>query len=695
MAKKQFKAESKRLLDMMINSIYTHKEIFLRELISNASDAIDKLYFRSLTDDSVKLKKKDFFIRLAADKENRTLTVRDNGIGMTKEELEKNLGTIAKSGSLDFKNENETGGKVDVIGQFGVGFYSAFMVASRVTVRSRAFGAQEAWQWESTGAEGYTIEPCDKEDVGTEVILVVKENEGEEHYDEFLDDWRLAGIVKKYSDYIRYPIKMLREKSRAIEGTDKDEEGHYKAPEYETYTEDETLNSMVPIWKRDKKKVKDEEYAQFYKDKFGDYSDPARVIQSKTEGTATFNALLFIPSRTPYNYYTKEYEKGLQLYSSGVLIMEKCADLLPDYFSFVKGLVDSEDLSLNISREMLQHDSQLKLIKTTLERKIKNELASWLKNDREKYEEFFKNFGLQLKMGCYASYGMNKELLQDLLLFHSAKENKLVTLREYYEAMPEDQKYIYYAAGESTDRLAKLPAAERVLDKGFDILYLTDDVDEFMLQMLRSYGDKEKEKEFRNISADDLGIETDAEKEEVKAKNEENKELFEAMKEALDGKVTEVRLSQRLKSHPVCLSSSGPLSIEMEKVLNSMPAQQEKVKSEKVLELNGEHEVFAALKRLFEAGDKEKLAAYSEILYDQALLIEGLALEDPVAYANNVCKLIPRTLLFLLCLFRQSEAAPAVSCYGGRGFFRCAAAIFHPCGPGYSLCWCRKNPPAQ
>ena len=639
MAKKQFKAESKRLLDMMINSIYTHKEIFLRELISNASDAIDKLYFRSLTDDSVKLKKKDFFIRLAADKENRTLTVRDNGIGMTKEELEKNLGTIAKSGSLDFKNENETGGKVDVIGQFGVGFYSAFMVASRVTVRSRAFGAQEAWQWESTGAEGYTIEPCDKEDVGTEVILVVKENEGEEHYDEFLDDWRLAGIVKKYSDYIRYPIKMLREKSRAIEGTDKDEEGHYKAPEYETYTEDETLNSMVPIWKRDKKKVKDEEYAQFYKDKFGDYSDPARVIQSKTEGTATFNALLFIPSRTPYNYYTKEYEKGLQLYSSGVLIMEKCADLLPDYFSFVKGLVDSEDLSLNISREMLQHDSQLKLIKTTLERKIKNELAAWLKNDREKYEEFFKNFGLQLKMGCYASYGMNKELLQDLLLFHSAKENKLVTLREYYEAMPEDQKYIYYAAGESTDRLAKLPAAERVLDKGFDILYLTDDVDEFMLQMLRSYGDKEKEKEFRNISADDLGIETDAEKEEVKAKNEENKELFEAMKEALDGKVTEVRLSQRLKSHPVCLSSSGPLSIEMEKVLNSMPTQ-EKVKSEKVLELNGEHEVFAALKRLFEAGDKEKLAAYSEILYDQALLIEGLALEDPVAYANNVCKLM-------------------------------------------------------
>ena len=639
MAKKEFQAESKKLMDMMINSIYTNKEIFLRELISNASDAIDKLYYKSLTDPSVGMNKGDFRILLTRDKDNRLLTVSDNGIGMTKEELEQNLGTIAHSGSLDFKKDNKDE-NIDIIGQFGVGFYSAFMVADKVTVISKAYGADEAWQWESTGAEGYTIEPCDKEDVGTEVILVVKENEGEEHYDEFLDDWRLAGIVKKYSDYIRYPIKMLREKSRAIEGTDKDEEGHYKAPEYETYTEDETLNSMVPIWKRDKKKVKDEEYAQFYKDKFGDYSDPARVIQSKTEGTATFNALLFIPSRTPYNYYTKEYEKGLQLYSSGVLIMEKCADLLPDYFSFVKGLVDSEDLSLNISREMLQHDSQLKLIKTTLERKIKNELAAWLKNDREKYEEFFKNFGLQLKMGCYASYGMNKELLQDLLLFHSAKENKLVTLREYYEAMPEDQKYIYYAAGESTDRLAKLPAAERVLDKGFDILYLTDDVDEFMLQMLRSYGDKEKEKEFRNISADDLGIETDAEKEEVKAKNEENKELFEAMKAALDGKVTEVRLSQRLKSHPVCLSSSGPLSIEMEKVLNSMPAQQEKVKSEKVLELNGEHEVFAALKRLFEAGDKEKLAAYSEILYDQALLIEGLALEDPVAYANNVCKLM-------------------------------------------------------
>ena len=640
MSKKQFRAESKRLLDMMIHSIYTHKEIFLCELVSNASDAIDKLYFRSLTDDTVSTKKEDFLIRLSLDKDARTLTVCDNGIGMTRDELEKNLGTIAKSGSLDFKRENETGGKVDVIGQFGVGFYSAFMVASRVTVRSRAFGENEAWQWESAGADGYTLEPCDKEDVGTEVILVMKENEGEERYDEFLDEWRLVDIVKKYSDYIRYPIKMLREKQRPIEGTDKDDEGHYKAPEYESYTEDETLNSMVPIWKRDKKDVSKEEYAAFYREKFSDYSEPARVVQSKTEGTATFRALLFVPSNTPYNYYTKEYEKGLQLYSSGVLIMEKCADLLPDYFSFVKGLVDSEDLSLNISREMLQHDSQLKLIKSTLERKIKSELASWLKNEREDYEKFFKNFGLQLKMGCYASYGMNKELLQDLLLFHSAKQNKLVTLREYYEAMPEEQKYLYYAAGESTERLARLPAAERVLDKGYDILYLTDDVDEFMLQMLRNYGDKEKEKEFRNISSDDLGIETEAEKEEVKAKNEENKSLFDAMKDALSGKVVEVKLSQRLKTHPVCLSSSGPLSIEMEKVLNSMPAQPEKVTSEKILEINGGHEVFEALRRLHDAGETEKLAAYSEILYAQALLIEGLSLEDPVAYANSVCKLM-------------------------------------------------------
>ena len=636
MATKQFKAESKRLLDLMINSIYTHKEIFLRELISNASDAVDKLYFRSLTDDSVTLKKKDFCIRLSLNKDARTITVSDNGIGMTKDELEKNLGTIAHSGSLGFKQENADNAKVDIIGQFGVGFYSAFMVAAKVTVISRAYGSSEAWQWESKGAEGYTITPCEKNTAGTDVILVVKEDEGEEHYSEFLDENRLVGIVKKYSDYIRWPIKMMRQKSRMIEGTDKDAEGHYKTPEYEDYTEDETLNSMVPIWKRDKKKVSDQEYADFYQKKFGDWEAPARVIQSKTEGTATYTALLFIPSHAPYNYYTKEYEKGLQLYASGVLIMDKCADLLPDYFSFVKGLVDSQDLSLNISREMLQHDSQLRLIRSTLERKIKNELASWMKNDREKYDAFFKAFGLQLKVGCYADFGAHKDVLQDLLLFHSAKQDKLISLKEYVDAMAEGQKYIYYAAGDSTERLGKLPTAERVLDKGYDVLFLTDDVDEFALQMMRTYSDKE----FRNIGGDDLGLESDEEKEALKQQNEEHKALFDAMKEALGDKVAAVQMTRSLKGHPVCLTSQGALSIEMEKVLNSMPAQEEKVHSRKVLEVNGEHPVFKALEAVFNADDKEKLSDYTELLYDQALLIEGLPLEDPVAYANLVCKLM-------------------------------------------------------
>ncbi|MEG2020902.1 MAG: molecular chaperone HtpG, partial [Oscillospiraceae bacterium] len=602
MAVKQFKAESKRLLDLMINSIYTHKEIFLRELVSNASDAIDKLYFRSLTDDSVTLKKGDFQIRLTVDKEGRIITLTDNGIGMSKDELEKNLGTIAKSGSLDFKQENGGNSKVDIIGQFGVGFYSAFMVASDVTVISRAFGSDEAWKWESKGADGYVMTPCEKDTVGTEVILVVKENDGDEKYDEFLDEYRLVSIIKKYSDYIRYPIKMLREHSRLKEGS-KDE--------YEKYSEDETLNSMVPLWNKAKKNVKPEEYNEFYKEKFMDYTDPARVIQSKTEGVATYNALLFIPSRAPYDYYTKEYEKGLQLYASGVLIMDKCADLLPDYFSFVKGLVDSQDLSLNISREMLQHDSQLKLIRTSLEKKIKSELTSMLNNEREAYDTFFGNFGLQLKVGCYTGYGSNKDLLQDLLLFKSGKESKLVTLKEYIEKMPEEQKFIYYAAGESAERLAKLPQAERVLSKGFDILYLTDDVDEFVLQVLREY-DK---KEFRNISGDDIGIDSEGEKEEIKAKNEESKDLFAAMKEALGDKVSEVRVSERLVSHPVCLTSAGALSIEMEKVLNNMPTD-EKVKSEKVLEINAEHAIFAKLKALFADGNTEKLKAYTELLFN-------------------------------------------------------------------------------
>ncbi|MBP8855505.1 MAG: molecular chaperone HtpG [Oscillospiraceae bacterium] len=626
MAVKQFKAESKRLLDLMINSIYTHKEIFLRELISNASDAIDKLYFRSLTDDSVALKKGDFAIRLTVDKANRVITLSDNGIGMTKDELEKNLGTIAKSGSLDFKQENGGNSKIDIIGQFGVGFYSAFMVASDVTVISRAFGESEAWKWESKGADGYTITPCEKEKAGTDVILVVKENNGDDKYDEFLEEYRLTGIVKKYSDYIRYPIKMLREHSHLKEGTEN---------EYETVQEDETLNSMVPLWHKAKKSVKPEEYNAFYKEKFMDYEDPARVIQSKTEGAATYSSLLFIPARAPYNYYSKEYEKGLQLYASGVLIMDKCADLLPDYFSFIKGLVDSQDLSLNISREMLQHDSQLRVIRASLEKKIKAELTAMLTNEREAYDAFFKNFGLQLKVGCYTGYGTNKDLLQDLLLFKSGKENQLVTFKEYIAKMPEEQKYIYYAAGDNAERLAKLPQAERILAKGFDILYLTDDVDEFVLQILREY-DK---KEFRNISSGDLGLETEAEKEEIKAKNEESKDLFAAMKEALGDKVSEVRVSERLVSHPVCLTSAGALSIEMEKVLNSMPTE-EKVKSEKVLEINATHPVFAKLQTLFADGNTAKIEAYAQLLFNQALLIEGMPVEDPVAYANAVCALM-------------------------------------------------------
>ncbi len=626
MAVKQFKAESKRLLDLMINSIYTHKEIFLRELISNASDAIDKLYFRSLTDDSVALKKGDFAIRLTVDKANRVITLSDNGIGMTKDELEKNLGTIAKSGSLDFKQENGGNSKIDIIGQFGVGFYSAFMVASDVTVISRAFGESEAWKWESKGADGYTITPCEKEKAGTDVILVVKENNGDDKYDEFLEEYRLTGIVKKYSDYIRYPIKMLCEHSHLKEGTEN---------EYETVQEDETLNSMVPLWHKAKKSVKPEEYNAFYKEKFMDYEDPARVIQSKTEGAATYSSLLFIPARAPYNYYSKEYEKGLQLYASGVLIMDKCADLLPDYFSFIKGLVDSQDLSLNISREMLQHDSQLRVIRASLEKKIKAELTAMLTNEREAYDAFFKNFGLQLKVGCYTGYGTNKDLLQDLLLFKSGKENQLVTFKEYIAKMPEEQKYIYYAAGDNAERLAKLPQAERILAKGFDILYLTDDVDEFVLQILREY-DK---KEFRNISSGDLGLETEAEKEEIKAKNEESKDLFAAMKEALGDKVSEVRVSERLVSHPVCLTSAGALSIEMEKVLNSMPTE-EKVKSEKVLEINATHPVFAKLQTLFADGNTAKIEAYAQLLFNQALLIEGMPVEDPVAYANAVCALM-------------------------------------------------------
>jgi molecular chaperone HtpG len=641
MAKRQFKAESKKLMDMMIHSIYTNKEIFLRELISNASDAIDKLYFKSLTDPSVGMNKDDFRIMLTADKENRLLTITDNGIGMTKEELEKNLGTIAHSGSLDFKRENQDD-NIDIIGQFGVGFYSAFMVADTVTVRSRAFGAEEAWQWQSSGADGYELAACDKEDVGTEITLHIKPDTEEDKYDNFLDEYGIVAIVKKYSDYVRYPIQMYREKSRQKPEPDPKPED-YK-PEWESYTELETLNSMVPIWKKQKSEVTDEEYGTFYKSKFNDYTDPARVIVSRTEGTANYNALLFIPSHRPYDYYTKEYEKGLALYASGVLIMEKCGDLLPDYFSFVKGIVDSQDLNLNISRELLQQDSQLRLIRNALEKKIKNELHAMLVNDREKYEAVWKEFGRQLKFGAYSDYGMHAELLRDLLLFYSAKEQKMITLEEYVEKMPAEQQFIYFAAGDSADRLAKLPAAELVLDKGYDLLLLTEDVDEFCLQMMRTAPRKDAEGKdgtvaFKNINSGDLGLESDEEKKAAEDATAENKGLFDSMKDALDGKVKEVKVSTRLKDHPVCLSSDGPLSIEMEKVLAQQPGS-EGVKSDKVLELNANHPIFEVLKAAQEAGDTEKVKNYSALLYAQAQLIEGLPVDDPVAYAQAVCALM-------------------------------------------------------
>ena len=633
MKMKQFKAESKRLLDLMINSIYTHKEIFLRELISNASDAIDKLYYHALSDGNTGLNRDDFSIELAIDKENRTLTITDNGCGMTKEELENNLGVIAKSGSLAFKQENEAKEDIDIIGQFGVGFYSAFMVAANVKVYSRAYGADEAYVWESNGAEGYTVEPCEKASNGTQIVLTIKEDTEDEKYSEFLESYRVQELVRKYSDYIRYPIRMEVEKSRMKEQPEGEEADEEKAPEYETYTEVETLNSMVPIWRKNKNELTDEDYNSFYKEKFFDYSDPLKVIHTYTEGAATYHALLFIPAKAPYNYYTRDYEKGLKLYASGVLIMDSCKDLLPDHFSFVKGLVDSEDLSLNISREMLQHDRQLKVIASRLEKKIKSELLSMLKNDREKYEEFFKNFGLQLKYGVYNGFGANKELLQDLLLFYSSSEQKLVTLEEYVSRMKEDQKYIYYAGGESREQIERLPQTELVKDKGYEILYLTDDVDEFALQMMHDYS----EKEFKSVSASDLDLDTEEEKKEFEKQTEENKDLLTFMKDALDGKVKAVVLSKRLKSHPVCLSNEGMLSIEMEKVLNAMPNDQ-KVKAERVLEVNASHPIFEKLSKLY-AEDQEKLKTYAQLLYTQAELIEGMPVEDPVAFSNAVCEL--------------------------------------------------------
>ena len=631
MKTKQFKAESKRLLDMMIHSIYTHKEIFLRELISNASDAMDKLYFRSLTDEKVGMNREDFAIDLKIDKDARTLTITDNGIGMTQEELEKNLGTIANSGSLKFKNENKLEDDVDIIGQFGVGFYSAFMVAKRVTVRSKAYGSDQAYQWQSEGVDGYTIEPCDKETVGTEILLEIKDDTEDETYSEFLEQYRIQGLVKKYSDYIRYPIRMDMTKSRRKETENADKDA---APEYEEYVENETLNSMVPLWRKNKSELTDADYNAFYKEKFFDYNEPLLHIHTKSEGTATFNALLYIPSKAPYDYYTKEYEKGLQLYSSGVMIMEKCADLLPDYFSFVKGLVDSEDLSLNISRELLQHDRQLKIIAKALEKSIRNELTKLLKNDRAAYEKFFEAFGLQLKFGVYNGYGMNKDALKDLLLFYSSSEKKPVTLAEYVSRMKEDQTCIYYATGENIARIDHLPQTELVKDKGFEILYLTENVDEFAIKMLMNY----EGKEFKSVSAGDLDLETEEEKKEIEEKSKEHADLFNDMQKALEGKVKSVRLSQRLKSHPVCLTSEGALSLEMEKVLNAMPTDQ-KVQADRVLEINPEHPIFAKLVQL-QKENPDKLKAYTKLLYDQALLIEGMSIEDPVAFSNQICELM-------------------------------------------------------
>jgi molecular chaperone HtpG len=621
---KEFKAESKRLLEMMINSIYSQKEVFLRELISNASDAIDKIYYKALTDDTINFEKDNYFIKIKADKENRTLTISDTGIGMMKEELETNLGTIAKSGSLSFKMENEAKDGHDIIGQFGVGFYAAFMVADEVTVITKSLNSDTSYKWFSKGADGYIIEETDKDTIGTDIILKMKDNTEDDQYDEFLEEYRLKTIIKKYSDFIRYPIKMDVTSSKLKEGTEN---------EYEEIIEEQIINSMVPIWRKNKSELTEEDYQNFYEEKRYGYDKPLKHIHVSVDGAIRYNAILYFPEKTPFDYYSKEYEKGLELYSNGVLIMEKCGDLLPDYFSFVKGMVDSEDLSLNISREMLQQDRQLKRIEKNLTKKIKSQLLSLLKDEREKYESFYQSFGRQIKFGVYNDFGMNKEMLQDLLLFYSSKEKKLVSLDEYVERMPEDQKFIYYATGDSIDRIEKLPQTELVADKGYEILYLTDDIDEFAMKMIATY----KEKEFKSVSSGDLGLDQEEEKEE-KEVTEENKALFDYMKDILSDKVKNVKVSTRLKSHPVCLTAEGEVSIEMEKVLSMMPDNQN-IKADKVLEINKNHEIFQSLKDAFE-NDKDKVTLYTNLLYNQALLIEGLSIEDPVEFTNNMCKLM-------------------------------------------------------
>ncbi len=617
----------------MINSIYTNKEIFLRELISNASDAMDKLYYRSLTDNISGLSRGDFYIFLDPDKDAKTLTIIDNGIGMTREELEQNLGTICKSGSQIFKNESaddKNADDIDIIGQFGVGFYSAFMVAKQVEVISKAYGEDRVYAWKSTGADGYTITEAERDGHGTTIIITLKDDTDDENYSKYLEEYEIRMLVKRYSDYIRYPIKMMVTESELKEGTE---------DEYETVTEEEVLNTMSPLWKKNKSEVTTDEYNQFYKDNFYDFNDPLRVIHSSTEGAATYNALLFVPSKAPFNYYSKDFEKGLKLYASGVLIMDCCKDLLPDYFSFVRGLVDSADLSLNISREMLQQDRQLQVIAKHLEKKIKSELLAMLRNDREKYEEFWKQFGMQIKFGIYSGFGMNTELLRDLVIFYSSYEKKYTTLEDYIARMPEEQKYIYYACGENVDKIEKLPQAELVMDKGYEILFLTDDVDEFTVKAMHMCDGKE----FRSISDDDLGLDLDANKEEQKKKDEENKELFDFMKDTLEGKVARVRASQRLKSHPVCLSTEGGISLEMEKVFAAQPNAENRIKATRVLEINTDHKIFTTMTALYTSdsdADKEKVKTYTDLLYNQALLIEGMPIDDPVAFANSICELM-------------------------------------------------------
>ncbi len=637
MAKKQFKAESKKLLDLMINSVYTHKEIFLREIISNASDAIDKLCYLSLTDSGVGMSRSDFFIKISVDKENHVLTISDNGIGMTDEDLESNLGVIARSGSLDFKKNmdgKDAGqGDVDIIGQFGVGFYSAFMVSEEVTVISRAYGADKAFRWKSNGADGYVINEAQRDEIGTSIILKIKADTEDEKYGEFLETYRLKGLVKKYSDYIRYPIKMDVEKSRSVETDETDEDGKKKT-EYEKYIEEETINSMIPIWQRTKAEISDEDCIAFYKEKYYDQEDPVKVIRVNAEGNVVYKAMLFIPAKAPYDYYTRDYKKGLQLYSNGVMIMERCEDLLPDYFRFVTGIVDSADLSLNLSREMLQHDKRLKVIATYLEKRIGEELKKLIEAEREKYEKFFDAFGRQLKYGILSDYGMHKDLLSGLLLFHSSAEEKLVTLKEYIEKMPEEQKHIYYACGETIKKINSLPQAEQVKEKGFDMLCFINEEDEFVTNILREF----EGKDFLSVNEADLELETDDEKKETEKKTEDNKELLDFVKESLNGAVAEVKLSHKLKTYAVCLSSTGGVSLEMEKYFNAMPGV-EKPKAERVLELNADHKSFAALKKVW-GKDKEKASKYAEVLYSQALLIAGLPIDDPAHYTELVCSLM-------------------------------------------------------